>query len=302
MSVVSRDDGQWRLGPQWAGAGRIRAGEDVAGVLAAVNAAGQARSRTSDLAEVAGRANERRLATPDASRVLAVASELQPLFPWPGGIRRGATVSAVGSTSLLLALLSGAMTDGAWAAVVGIAGFGALAAAEYGIDLARVALVPNPGPDWPTVLGALIDGITLVVIATPADVPAGIARSLISRTRQRGAVLITTREWPGCDLTVRVTERRWHGLGIGQGRLRRQELTLTASGKGRAARPTTAQIVFPPPSMAATSGPAPGEIPGRRVSEPAFSEASSEATGPAGNPSREEVSEPWRDLVARLTS
>lgn len=297
MSATARPDGQERLGTTWAGARQIRASGDVAGVLAAVNAAGQARSRTSELAEVVGRAEDRKLAEPDGSRVLGVVPELRPLFPWPGGVRRGATVSAVGSTSLLLALLSGAMIDGAWAAVVGVEGFGAVAAAEYGIDLARVALVPNPGPNWPTVLGALIDGIDLVVIATPTDVPVGVARSLISRTRQRAVVLITTREWPDCDLTVRVTERRWHGLGVGRGRLRHLELTLHASGKGRASRPTTAQIVFPPPSIAARVGPAPGEIPGLDVCNPPSPAVSNEPTRPASLPPQDQVPEPWRDLM-----
>jgi hypothetical protein len=57
--------------------------------------------------------------------------ELAELFPWPGGIRRGATVAAVGSTSLLMALMASPMAAGSWAAVVGMPHFGALAA---GVD------------------------------------------------------------------------------------------------------------------------------------------------------------------------
>ena len=79
------------------------------------------------------------------------------LLPWPGGIRRGATVAAVGSTSLIMVLLATVMAAGSWASVVGMPAFGALAAAEVGVPLERLALVPDPGPDWPAVVSALID-------------------------------------------------------------------------------------------------------------------------------------------------
>jgi hypothetical protein len=112
--------------------------------------------------------------TEDISRVLPMPSELAELFTaWPGGIRRGATVAGVGSTSLLLTLLAGAMAEGAWAAVVGMPAFGALAAHEAGIVLDRLALVPAPGPDWASAVGALIDGVDVVAAATPPGAPRG---------------------------------------------------------------------------------------------------------------------------------
>jgi hypothetical protein len=230
------------------GAGRIDGGGDVARVLSAVNTAGQSRQRTAELSQAVERADDVVLDRPDASRVLPVAAEIAELLPWPGGIRRGTTVAALGSTSLLMALLAEASAAGSWAAVVGMPAFGAVAAAEHGVDLARLALVPEPGPQWPTVVGALLDGLDAVIVATPADVPAATARSLMARARQRGAVIITTRPWPGCDVTIEVVDRRWHGLGQGRGRIRRQEITLSAAGRGKAARPRRVTTTLPTPS------------------------------------------------------
>lgn len=236
-------------GSPWLGAGRITGGTDVARVLAAVNAAGLSRERTVEMPQAVERAEDIVLVRPDASRVLPVASEIAELLPWPGGIRRGTTVAALGSTSLLMALLTDASAAGSWAAVVGMPAFGAVAAAEYGIDLTRLALVPEPGPQWPTVVSALLDGLDVVIVATPTDVPAGTARSLMARARQRNAVIITTRPWPGCDVTIELVERRWHGLGQGRGRIRRQEVTLSATGRGRAAQRRQVTTAMPPPAV-----------------------------------------------------
>src|SRR5438445_11858391 len=63
----------------------------------------------------------------------------------PDGLRRGSTVSVTGSVSLLLALLGAASADGAWCALVGFPFISAEAAAEYGIDLSRLAIVPPSG-------------------------------------------------------------------------------------------------------------------------------------------------------------
>lgn len=241
--------------PAWSGNARISSSDDVRRVLAEVNQAGLGRNVTALAPQLVQPAAETELAE-DLSRVLPVLPELAGgLLPWPGGIRRGATVAAVGSVSLLLALLAGAMRQGSWAAVVGLPTFGALAAGQdYGIDLSRLALVPAPGPDWPTVVSALIDGVDIVVVAVPSLVAEGTVRALAARARQKGVVLIPTAAWPGSDLVIEVTGRTWTGLGDGRGRLRRQELALRAAGRGRAARPRTVTITLPPPSI---TGPGP---------------------------------------------
>jgi hypothetical protein len=185
-------------------------------------------------------------------RVLPVLPELSGLLPGRG-LRRGSTVavatgpsaSASGGTSLLLALLSAASRAGSWCAVVGVPGLGALAAAESGIALDRLALVPNPGPEWPTVVAALIDGVDVVVAAVPGPVSASIAGRLVARARQRGSVLVPFGHWAGADVTLQVMNGMWDGLGRGHGRLCRREVTITARGRGAAARPREATLWMP---------------------------------------------------------
>jgi hypothetical protein len=97
-------------------------------------------------------------------RPLPVLAALEPLLP-PGGLRRGSAVAVRGSASLLLALLAGPSQEGAWCAVVGLPALGLVAAAEIGVALERLALVPDPGPDWAAVAGALLDAVDVVVVA-----------------------------------------------------------------------------------------------------------------------------------------
>jgi hypothetical protein len=200
-------------------------------------------------------------------RVLPVVPELSGLLPGRG-LRRGSTVavatgrraSAGGGTSLMLALLAEASRSGSWCAVVGVPALGAIAAAESGIALDRLALVPDPGPEWATVVAALIDGVDVVVTAVPGPVSGSIADRLVARARQRGCVLVPFGHWDGADVTLQVTEGRWEGLGAGRGRLRRREVTVRARGRGAAARPkeitmwmpgvTVRPFTIPPPPTA----------------------------------------------------
>lgn len=99
-----------------------------------------------------------------AGRVLPVRAELAELLP-QRGLRRGSTVVVRGSTSVLLALLAAATEAGSWAAVVGMPELGLLAAAELGVVVRRLALVPRPGAELGAVVAALLDGLDLVVVA-----------------------------------------------------------------------------------------------------------------------------------------
>ncbi|MFF5079427.1 hypothetical protein ACFY36_20410 [Actinoplanes sp. NPDC000266] len=243
------------MSSRWAGA--IATPDDVRRVLDTVNRASLDRATTTALAHAVQPAEQTEI-TEDASRLLPIDDRLKPLLPWPG-LRRGATVATVGSHSLILLLLAAVVSSGAYAAVCGLPGLGLLAAGQdHRMALDRLALVPDPGPDWPTVVGALLDGVALVVVNAPADVSERTIRSLQSRARDRGAVLVPTRRWPGADVVLEVTGRRWEGLSRGRGRLKRQRLTVTAGGRGKAARPRTADIVvgdtsvpvpLPPPSL-----------------------------------------------------
>jgi hypothetical protein len=210
-------------------------------------------------------------------RVLPVLPELSGLLP-SRGLRRGSTVavatgrSALGSggTSLLLALLAAASRSGSWCAVVGVPALGVLAAAESGIVLERLALVPNPGPEWPTVVAALIDGVDVVVTAVPGPVSASIASRLVARARQRGSVLMPFGRWDGADVTLQVMHGRWEGLGAGRGRLRRREVTITARGRGAAARPREITMWMPGIITSRPTDPAPGMPSPARQESPAL--------------------------------
>src|SRR5690606_27900926 len=191
-----------------------------------------------------------RPASEPTGHILPVLPELSELLP-SRGLRRGSTISVApdparrGSSSLVLALLAEASRAGAWCAVVGVPTFGAVAAAELGIALDRLALVPRPGPEWATVVAALIDGVDVVVAAVPPALTASVAARRAARARQRGAVLIPYGAWEGADVTLRVVRSTWEGLGQGRGRLRRRELTISACGRGAAARPRQVRIWLP---------------------------------------------------------
>jgi hypothetical protein len=206
-------------------------------------------------------------------RSLPVVAALRPLLPG-GGLRRGSTVginssrldhepdsqnskamtgaagAAGGATSVLFAVLAEASAAGSWCAVVGLPRLGLVAAAEAGVVLQRLALVPHPGPDWVDAVGALLDGLDIVAVATPGGVAPQLAGRIAARARQRGSVLVAVGGWPGADVTLRVAGATWHGLGAGVGRLRRREVEVVGSGRGAAARARRARLWLPGPSGA----------------------------------------------------
>jgi len=176
-------------------------------------------------------------------RTVAVPEALAPLLPW-GGLRRGSVVSVQGSTSLLFALLSTASAAGSWAAVVGRRDLGLLAAAEAGVAVERLALVPRPGADLAAVTAALLDGVELVAVAGVERLTIAETRRLAARARQRGAVLLPLGDWPGADVRLHGERIEWDGLGRGHGRLRSLRVTVQAAGRGAAARPRAADVVL----------------------------------------------------------
>ena len=156
---------------------------------------------------------------------------------------------APAATSLLLALLAEPSRAGSWCAVVGIPTLGAAAAAELGIALDRLALVPHPGPDWPTVVAALLDGFDVVAVSAPGGgVAPAVASRLGARARQRGSVLMPYGAWAGADLTLEATDPQWHGIEAGRGRLRGRQLTVVARGRGAAALGRQTHLWLPRPT------------------------------------------------------
>lgn len=167
----------------------------------------------------------------------------------PDGLRRGSTVSVGGSVSLVFALLGAASEQGAWCALVGFPPISAESAVEYGIDLARFALVPDPGTGWPTAVAALLDAVDVVVVRLSGRaLPPSDARRLAARTRAKGAVFVpyvAGAEWPGADLRLYACGSEWVGADAGAGRLRARQLEIRAAGRGRAARTRSTTLWLP---------------------------------------------------------
>jgi hypothetical protein len=178
--------------------------------------------------------------------VLPVLSPLAALLPW-GGLRRGSTVTVTGSSSLLLSLLAGASRSGSWCAVVGIPSLCAVAAAEAGVVIERLAFVPDTGSDAAGVIAALLDGLDVVAVGNLSRLSSVDSRRLTARARQRGVVLLPYGSWPGADLDLSCDPGRWHGIDAGHGYLREREVTVSARGRGSASRPRTVRVVLPSP-------------------------------------------------------
>jgi hypothetical protein len=186
-------------------------------------------------------------------RLLPVVPALRPLLPGQG-LRRGTTVTVSRSAALALALVAGASAAGSWVAAVGLPDLGIVAAAETGIALERLALVPAPGPSaWTTVVAALLDAVDVVLVRPPPRLPAPQARRLAARARERGAVLVPLGPWSEpADLRLAVTASTWQGLGQGHGRLHSRQVEVLITGRGPATRERRFHLWLPSPNGSIT--------------------------------------------------
>lgn len=189
---------------------------------------------------------------------MAVPPPLAPILP--EGLRRGGTTVVTGSTSLVLAVLAHACAGGAWAAVVGQPTIGLLAAAQAGVSLERLAVVPRPGLEAPNVVAALLDGVDVVVVGPEVALSDADRRKLSARARDRGSVLLSTVDWPGAGVVLTVESGRWTGVDAGEGRLRTHEIRLVRTGRGSAAVPRSLDLTLPIGSapVPQVQAPAPG--------------------------------------------
>ena len=165
-----------------------------------------------------------------AARALPVSDDVASLLP-ARVLRRGTVVAVEGSTSLVLALIARASREGSWVAIVGMPQVGVVAAARRGIDLSRLALVPHPGAEAATVVGACIDGMDVVVLGPRLAIGDQDRRRLAARARERGTVLVSAGPWTGAHVALTVTRASWSGLGAGDGRLRSRSLAVARSGR-----------------------------------------------------------------------
>ncbi|UQX89565.1 hypothetical protein M6D93_06045 [Jatrophihabitans telluris] len=187
---------------------------------------------------------------------LPVPESLSDLLPH--GLRRGSSLAVTSSVSLLLALLGTASAEGAWIALVGMPAISAEAAVEAGVALNRVAVISPPEPgwntaNWTTAVGALLDAVDIVVarpgVTGATAVSDGDTRRLTARARTKDAVLVLfgqqAASWPALEVQLSARHGRWQGIGDGYGRLTSRQLLVTVSGKGRSARPHTAELWLP---------------------------------------------------------
>jgi len=185
------------------------------------------------------------------TRLVEVPGALGGLFP-EGGIRRGSTVaitSAAGGHSLALALAGQVTGGGGWVAAVGVPSLGLVAAAEMGVRLDRLALIPEPGDRWASSAAALLDGFDLVLIRPPGRVGATEGRRLSARARERGTVLVLLGgTWPEApDVRLTATRSDWSGLGVGHGHLQARRMEVESTGRRAAARPRRCSMWMPGP-------------------------------------------------------
>ena len=203
-------------------------------------------------------------------QVLTVPAPLAEILP-RGGLPRGGVVSLGGRsgvTSLLLTLL--AAPANTWSALVGMPAVGLLAAAELGVDLDRLALIPDPGPDVLQVLSVLTDGVDMIALVPPKVLAPARLRVLTARLRQSGAVLLVAGQWPGADLVLNSRIENWTGLGPGHGRLRDRELVVEVGGRGAAGRRSTAVMFLQSTRSGVEIGAVPDRV--RRSADPLIAE------------------------------
>lgn len=185
----------------------------------------------------------RQIAAPgtDPRQVLPVPPALAQVLPY-GGLKRGSVTSLSGAGSLLLGLLASVTADGGHAAVIGHPGIGLLAAVEMGVELRRLALIPDAGPDPVEIAAVLLDGMDLVVLGLGgAAVTQSRGRAVVARARSKGAALVVTGgRWDGVDVRVESEVCGYSGLGAGHGRLR--ALSLSVRAHGRAFQPCSARM------------------------------------------------------------
>lgn len=235
------------------------------------------RERLADLQALARAGQLARPVTLADQQVLPVVAPLAGLFP-EGGLRRGATVAVVqgagtgagtgagqaaGGTTLALALAVAPVAAGSWAALVGLPHVGLVAAAELGLALERVLVLPEvPSDAWPAVVAAVLDTVDVVVAALPGTVAPADQRRLVARARERGAVLVVPvgsgdrrADGFGADVRLAVQGGRWEGLGDGHGHLRARRVEVVAEGRRAAARPRRATVWLPGPDGRVGDGP-----------------------------------------------
>lgn len=187
-------------------------------------------------------------AAPTGDRVrqrFPVPGPLAELMPG-GGLKSGSAYCLDAAGALLLALLAEPSQAGHWCAAVGCADFGSEAAELAGINLSRLALVPNPGEQWLAVVAALAEVVPVLAVRPPTRVREADASRLAARMRDRGATLLVVGDWPRAEARLAVSEPKWQGLGAGYGCLTAREVRVSVAARGLPGR-RSVQLLLPAP-------------------------------------------------------
>lgn len=229
--------------------------------MSAASAAGRLARAQRTLRRAEAQAGVRQDSWAPREESLPIAAQLQGLglhLP-PGG-----AIGVGGSTALLLTLLGAAGAGGRWIAVVGMPNLGIRAAADYGVDLSRLVLIPDPGAQAPQVLAAVIDGFDIVVAGEHLRLGAGQRRSLLGRARTQ-RTLVVAPLWPEVPVQLRAEASTWEGVERGGGYLREQRLRVRRTGRGGARE---VQVSLAAPGSAPPGSAPPGSLAGEPAVEP----------------------------------
>ena len=135
---------------------------------------------------------------------------------------------------------------------------GVEAAAGLGLDLERLVLVPHPGEQWLSVVSALVDVVSIMLVRPPVRdgrvrITDGSASKLASRLRQREAVLVSLGDWPGAQARLAVTSSNWAGLGSGFGHLTGRQVTVSSTAAAWQGRAKSRRLWLPGPDQTVTA-------------------------------------------------
>lgn len=139
--------------------------------------------------------------------------------------------------------------------MVGLSDPGVVALAELGVDLERLVLAPNPGPQWAEVVGDLLDGVDVVLVRPPGRVRLTVARHVMARGRERQTALVVlvarAEDWPlPADVVLRVETGEWCGTDGGHGHLSGRRAAVWAGGRRWAGGDTRHTLELPSSSGA----------------------------------------------------
>lgn len=183
-------------------------------------------------------------------RTFPVVDELSELFA-DRGIQRGSTIGVAGNAavSLAVALSVGVSRSGGWVVAVGLPSVGSLAASELGAELSRWAFIDKPGNQAGDVIHALAASVDLVLVGPGIKLRTGYGRRIVARMRERGTSVIAVgnpRLFDSrVDVSLRIKQAAWTGIGSGHGRLISRRVEIEATGRGANASPRQQLLWLP---------------------------------------------------------